>query len=436
MQQDKIPTIIIVGAGLGGLSLYHALIKNKDKKEFNVKIFERESSPTDRWQGYHIGLSNYGTQSLLNCIPSSIAANLPKAMPNPVPDVETHGIIITDQVGNVLLAPPTKPFKDVYELAKISRGLSSMITYQTKEGVWVSFEDGTQEFCNILVGADRINSPIRKQKLPELQIVNYGITHVGADIFIPKHLMDKANKIHGNVLARKTLGTKGDSTFMMTRLIPIKQEQNDEKNEPHYRATLVYSYPSELDNVESEKVKVDDNDPSSVIEHVKRLIRTLRPDCELTNLLLELWDLAPKTIPNDPIKFPLKTYNPIQRRMMRDIDPMSIKSWSSSRVVLLGNAAHAISPILGLGANNAIQDADKLSQALLGYTDDNISFIEEYEKEMLKRTSADVLKSRNVTFKISTPLGPFGVIIRDNILKVINVMINFYSFADNLIFKN
>ncbi|PKC07509.1 hypothetical protein RhiirA5_418134 [Rhizophagus irregularis] len=48
-----------------------------------------------------------------------------------------------------------------------------------------------------------------------------------------------------------------------------------------------------------------------------------------------------------------------------------------------------MSPILGLGANNAIQDADKLSQALLKYTDDNISFIEEYEKEMLKQTPAD-----------------------------------------------
>jgi cation diffusion facilitator CzcD-associated flavoprotein CzcO len=43
--QQKIPTIIITGAGLGGLTFYHALIKNKDKKEFNVKIFERESSP-------------------------------------------------------------------------------------------------------------------------------------------------------------------------------------------------------------------------------------------------------------------------------------------------------------------------------------------------------------------------------------------------------
>ncbi|PKY47569.1 hypothetical protein RhiirA4_444916 [Rhizophagus irregularis] len=193
MQQEKIPTIIIVGAGLGGLSLYHALIKNKDKKEFNVKIFERESSPTDRWQGYHIGLTNYGTQSLLNCIPSSIASNLPKAMPSPIPGVETHGINITDQVGNVLLAPPVKPYKDVYELAKISRGLSTIVTYrdrlrdvllegvpvqwnkkcvkyvETQEGVWVFFEDGSQEFCNILVGADGINSP----KLKDLQRISF-----------------------------------------------------------------------------------------------------------------------------------------------------------------------------------------------------------------------------------------------------------------------
>ncbi|POG64572.1 hypothetical protein GLOIN_2v1674085 [Rhizophagus irregularis DAOM 181602=DAOM 197198] len=261
----------------------------------------------DRWQGYHIGLSNYGARSLLNCVPSSIASNLPKAIPNPIPGVETHGITITDQIGSVLLTPPTKPFKD------------------TEGGVWVFFEDGSQEFCNILVGTDGINSPSN------------------ADVSVPQHLMDKANKIHGNFLVRKALGTKGDSTLMLTRLIPIKQ---DEKSEPHYRVTLVYSYLSELDSVdvnlhsfiyiESDKVKVDDNDPALVIEHVKRLIRTLRPDY---------------------------------------IDPMSIKSWTSSRVVLLGDAAHAMSPILGLGANNAIQDADKPSQALLKYTDSNISFM-------------------------------------------------------------
>ena len=127
-------------------------------------------------------MSSYGARSLLNCVLSSIALNLPKAILNPIPDVETHGITITDQIGNVLLTPPTKPFKDVYEIAKISHDLSSIIIYsnrlrdvllegipvqwnkkcikyvETQEGVWIIFEDGSQEFCNILVGADGINS--------------------------------------------------------------------------------------------------------------------------------------------------------------------------------------------------------------------------------------------------------------------------------------
>jgi hypothetical protein len=32
MQQEKVLTIIIIGAGLGWLALYHSLIKNRDKR--------------------------------------------------------------------------------------------------------------------------------------------------------------------------------------------------------------------------------------------------------------------------------------------------------------------------------------------------------------------------------------------------------------------
>jgi 2-polyprenyl-6-methoxyphenol hydroxylase-like FAD-dependent oxidoreductase len=247
--------------------------------------------------------------------------------------------------------------------------------------------------------------------------------------------MDRLNKIHGSHLAQQTLGLKGDTTFLITRIIPIEQEKSkNNSNEPRYRSTLFYSYPSKLDDTE---LKVDDSDPASVIEHVKRLIRKTRPKCEVTDIQLELWDLVPKTIPDDPEEYPFKTYNPVQRREIRDVNPLSIKSWTSSRVTLLGDAAHAMSSVLALGANNAIQDAENLSQALLKSTENYVSCIKEYENEMIKRASADVLKSRSAALKQSLPVGYFSLIIRNSTLKIMNYLLNIYSFiTEYFTFKN
>jgi 2-polyprenyl-6-methoxyphenol hydroxylase-like FAD-dependent oxidoreductase len=231
--------------------------------------------------------------------------------------------------------------------------------------------------------------------------------------------MDRLIKVSGNCLFQKTLGLNGDSTFIAFRLIPI--ENYKDKSEPHYRATIGFSYPAELDEVETEKVKVDNNDPVSVLEHVKRMTRKLRPECEMTDIWLELWELAS----NSPETYPFKFYNPVQKRDIQDINPLSVKAWKSSRVTLLGDAGHAMSPVLGLGANNAIQDADNLSQALLNYSPENyISCIEKYEKEMLKRTSADVLRSRGMTIRTSTPVGYFSSIFRNGFMKILNTVLN------------
>ncbi|CAB4433361.1 unnamed protein product [Rhizophagus irregularis] len=170
-------------------------------------IFERESGPKDRWQGYHVGFTSQGFKSLMNCIPSSVALNLPKAIPNPVPDVEYHGVSANDHEGNLLLRPPFKQFKNIYEIAEIpDRFLSVTVAYrdrlrdvllenvpvqwgkklvryeETDEGVWVNFDDGSREFCDILVDASGVNSPVRKQKIPELQINDIGATFVVANV--------------------------------------------------------------------------------------------------------------------------------------------------------------------------------------------------------------------------------------------------------------
>jgi hypothetical protein len=101
----------------------------------------------------------------------------------PIPNAENHRFSIFDHTGNLLLSPPTKKAKDIYEVAKTPVGFSVIVTYrnilrnvllenvpvqwgkkfigyeETDDGVWVLFEDGSKEFCDILVGADGVNSP-------------------------------------------------------------------------------------------------------------------------------------------------------------------------------------------------------------------------------------------------------------------------------------
>src|SRR5581483_539692 len=124
--------------------------------------------------------ANYGIRSLIKCIPPSIASNLKKAIPDPIPE-EYQGISITDHTGSLLLKPNFKQVKNVYEVADLSEGF--ILAYrdvlrdvllegvpvqwakkctgyeETEEGIWVLFDDGSREFCDILVGADGANSP-------------------------------------------------------------------------------------------------------------------------------------------------------------------------------------------------------------------------------------------------------------------------------------
>ncbi|PKY45890.1 hypothetical protein RhiirA4_420207 [Rhizophagus irregularis] len=112
----------------------------------------------------------------------------------------------------------------------------------------------------------------------------------------------------------------------------INSPEQGQNYKPHYRTSISISYSTKFDNVE--KVKVDDNDPVSVVEHVKRRMK------------------------------------------------------------------------------NALQ-------ALINYSSENyISCIKEYENEMLKRTSAEVLKGRYAALKQASPVGYFRLIFRNNMVVV------------------
>ncbi|GBB87545.1 hypothetical protein RclHR1_00140049 [Rhizophagus clarus] len=440
---NHIPTILIIGAGPGGLLLYHGIQKhlNKNVKKFNVKIFERDIGPQDRWQGYNIGLYPHGIRSLISCLPESLVTRLSEVMPDPIHEKEYHGVISCDHKGTELSRSTSLYFKSLFELAMMPTypmmsTYSVIISYRNKlrdlmlEGVdiqwgkkcigydecdnevWAIFQDGTRVRGDILIGCDGINSPIRKQKLPHLQLFDYGITQVLIDVALNKKLMDRIIALNGNFVVHKTFGQDGDTTFSMMRIIPIENDitENTPDDQIHYRISLCYTYYTYWDK----NINVDDNNPQSVIDHIKNLIRKRREPCELTDILLELVSLAPVSRPKKHEKTFYRTYNPLKRRPVQDINPMSVEAWESTRVTLLGDAIHAMNPFLGYGTNNALQDAESLVKCLSNYEKHGYrSCIREYENEMRVRSSKDVLESRESCLTQNLPKSEYGYLFND-----------------------
>jgi hypothetical protein len=300
-------------------------------------------------------------------------------MPMPVYEKEYMGISHHDHKGTELCRIPLLQVKSIFDLAASTihsvifchrdrlRDLmlegvdvqwgKKCIGYEESDNeVWAIFQDGTRVRGDILIGCDGIHSPsiylkkfrvVRKQKLPQLQIFDYGITQMNIEVTPNKKLVDRIIATIGNCIAQKSCGEDGDNTTSIIRLIPIETNITEDTpdDQIHYRMSMVYTYYSHWDK----NINVDDDNPQSVIDHIKTVIKQHRKPCEFTDILLELILILPVSPPKKHEKKLFKTYNPIRRRPLQDINPMSIEPWDPTRVTLLGDAIHAMNPFLGYG---------------------------------------------------------------------------------------
>jgi 2-polyprenyl-6-methoxyphenol hydroxylase-like FAD-dependent oxidoreductase len=74
-----------------------------------------------------------------------------------------------------------------------------------------------------------------------------------------------------------------------------------------------------------------------------------------------------------------------------------LPDWTPSRVTLLGDAIHNMTPMAGIGANTALRDAGQLRQALSADTDP-VSGVGSYETAMRRYANEALqLSTRNAT---------------------------------------
>jgi 2-polyprenyl-6-methoxyphenol hydroxylase-like FAD-dependent oxidoreductase len=213
---------------------------------------------------------------------------------------------------------------------------------ETEDGVTLRFDDGTSEEADILVGADGIFSRVRAQKLGDDPLSYLGVLVVlgicrGVDAPLCRNkvfqVVDGENRMYAMPF---TASPDGDGCIR-----PL-DEQYEGEDEPGAMMWQL-SFPVDEDRA-----------------------RALATDSEA------LWNEALRRCASWPDPVP-RLLNQTRKEDMagypaydRDMTPADVlRGKVTSRVTLIGDAAHPMSPFKGQGANQALVDAVQLARCIV-----------------------------------------------------------------------
>ena len=380
-KQDGEQSILIIGAGLGGLGLAQGLAK----AGFSVTVFERDQSPTSRVQGYRISMRSLGMTALAALLPPDKMKRLDKAKVADVGD----GITFANEHMQVLLQIPPGQDGAVQFLRSELRNLLAdgikiewnkrLISFEEQgDQVIAQFEDGSTVKGDFLVGCDGGASTIR-ELLPSVYHGGLGpipqVVDLNSAVFTAQ--IDRSPEWEKLLPLNKT----GMVLFLGSgsNYIGVCFSERADRS-----PTVFWGI--------TEKI-VDRNDPwlqfdsglesrKRILEHCKEVMNndpwhdTLKKLVNETQAegILAPWILRTTQFPAEPNQFPLV---------------------ASGRVTLLGDSAHAMPPGQGLGGSNVLEDARLLSELLASSPRpiDWPKLTGEYERQMFARARKVVQES-------------------------------------------
>ncbi|KAN0023553.1 hypothetical protein ACTFIV_007939 [Dictyostelium citrinum] len=409
MESENIK-VLIIGGGLGGLVLANIL----KRENIKFKIFERDTSEKSRIQGYLIGLNKIGIESLK----SSLSEEKFEKIKQLFKDGE---FAVTDRNLEILLKFKSGGTINRSDLRSIlmegidvefGKRLNSYIEDEITGQVTATFEDGTVEKGEILVGADGVNSAVRKLKLPDFKFADVNVYRIQALVpNVTNQILDTIFKEDENSTIIKTLG--------------------------NFRNTIIFGRTKNIQNA-----------ISLGVEDVDNIERVIEENQHHTEILLISYEWRPKDPSKDSmpvtrqdllnlIRRDTANYHPMVLKLLNDYlkpehlldsnaTPLTqaspILNFKTSRVTLLGDSVHAMTSHAGMGGNTAIKDALELGNALTKIFINNLSIIgslSSYENEMLSRGFKAVDFSRSSTERMhANEVGWFSEKFRNTFMKL------------------
>lgn len=362
--------IDIIGAGIGGLTTALAF----EKKGISSRIFEQ--SPKIKPVGAGIILANnamqvykkLGLKETIEAHGNVISSlNITRANLQPLSEVDltyfeqkhqTKNIAIHRGVLQGILIDHLKntPIALNHRLSSLKKGDNDYL---------LNFENGIQQSSSTIIGADGLNSVIRKEILPSKQIRN-----------------------------APQVCWRGVTEFQ------LPQDFKNELNEA-WGKTARFGF-----------VQIAQN---KVYWYALKSFKKNKNEFSVEELGLYFKDFAP-LIQNIIRATPLEN---IHIAEISDLPPT--RTWFKGNICLIGDAAHAATPNMGQGACQAIEDAYVLSECM-GKYQTNEAFAA-YQKLRLPKAN-QVVKTSWMIGKMAHVSNPFLMGLRNQILKSTPPLIN------------
>ncbi|MBV8087201.1 MAG: FAD-dependent monooxygenase [Chloroflexi bacterium] len=375
------PEIVVIGAGLGGLCLAQGL----RRAGRDVAVYERDSSPSARAQGYRISLDRRAEDALRACLPGPLFRLFEATRGQPSVGVaiyraaadglhEEGGMRFSDEpragiparghaVGRLVLREILLAgLEDAVHFGK------EFTSYElASSGPVARFADGATVHCQALVGADGVNSRVRQQFLPGLSLVDSGMRWLGGRAVVDHDLKTRLPAaVHDRAIR---VSDRGKEFFLASVLFPGAPNEAAADLWPGLRFTddedfLMWALVGQRGHF-----PVKDADLLAASE--ARLHAWALHAVEGCHPLLQ--DIAERSTPDRAFSLAIRAVPPVD-------------AWPRSPITFVGDAIHA-SPVNGTGANAALEDAALFCQTLAAGRDIQRS-LDEYEDQLLQRIAA------------------------------------------------
>ena len=402
--------VLIAGGGLGGLTLAHGL----RSAGLQPRVFERGSANVDLSLSYRIHIDPSGSRALHRCLPADLwrdfearSAAAPRGIAFATERLSQLAFFPEDPDPHADPAARSHPISRSGLRQLLCRGLEDVLAFDKRvvgfeqhphSGVELRFADGSSAHGDVLVGADGSTSPVRKQLLPDARVFDTGVAGIAGKVY----LNDRTRQLIGDRLLRQ-----------MTMVLPV-----------HGFGMFLAPFRRPDDRPASESAL-------DLPEHLFWVVIGRasafgwEPDTRQASHA-ELRELALRTAAR---------WHPLLRQLIVEADLESllgvplhssapVPAWPTSRVTLLGDAIHTMTPLQGLGGNTALRDAAVLTQHLVAADRGQRSLtdaIGAYEREMRQYGFEAVQRSLQVSESVATT-NTVGRIAFRTVLNTVNAV--------------